>query len=197
MASGAILDLAEGESIETANPGRPNTAFDPFVQSILRQVGVALEIPFEILIGHFTASYSAARAAMLSAWKFFSTRRKWMADNFCQPIYEEFLMEAVLSGRIAAPGFLNDPAIRKAYCSAEWIGPARGAIDEKKEADGALKMIEIGAKTRAEVTAEMSGGDWESKHRQQVKEENRRKADGLPTIAEQTGAVMEETTIDE
>ena len=57
LAPGAILDLQPNENIEIADQKRPNQAFDPFVQAILRQVGVALELPFEILIKHFTASY--------------------------------------------------------------------------------------------------------------------------------------------
>jgi capsid protein len=54
-----------------------------------------VEIPFEILIKHFTASYSAAQAALVEAWKFFSARRSWMADKFCQPVYELVIAEAV------------------------------------------------------------------------------------------------------
>jgi len=65
LGNGLILDLAPGEKVSTANPGRPNQAFDPFIMAIMRQIGVGLEIPFEILIKHFTASYSAARAALL------------------------------------------------------------------------------------------------------------------------------------
>ena len=79
MSPGAILDLQPNENIEIADPKRPNAGFDSFVQSVLRQIGVALEIPFEILIKHFTASYSAAQAALVEAWKAFSTRRKWMS----------------------------------------------------------------------------------------------------------------------
>jgi lambda family phage portal protein len=59
LGNGAIIDLAEGEDISTVNPGRPNAQFDPFVQSVLRQIGVALELPFEILIKHFTARRSS------------------------------------------------------------------------------------------------------------------------------------------
>ena len=79
LGEGAILDLQPNESIEIADPKRPNQAFDPFVQAVLRQIGVALELPFEILIKHFTASYSAAQAALVEAWKFFSARRRWLA----------------------------------------------------------------------------------------------------------------------
>jgi capsid protein len=98
LASGAILDLVPGESIEIANPMRPNNAFDPFVLALCRQIGVALELPYEIFIKHFTASYSAARAAMLEAWRFFRVRRDWLAYAFCQPAYDAVIAEAVPKG---------------------------------------------------------------------------------------------------
>jgi len=174
LASGAILGLAPGEEIQIANPGRPNQVFDPFVQSILRQIGVNLEIPFEILIKHFTASYSAARAALLEAWKFFRSRRTWLADNFCQEIYEIWMYEAVAKGRIAAPGYFEDPIIRKAYQGAEWVGPSKGMIREGEEVDAAGKRVIYGFSTRAYETMQMNGMDWEKVHRQLVKENKMR-----------------------
>ncbi len=179
LASGAIVSLSNGEKISTANPGRPNTAFDPFVMAILRQIGASLEIPFELLIKHFTSSYSAARAALLEAWKFFSTQRKWLAENFCQIVYEAWMTEAVATGRISAPGFFDDPVIRKAYLGAEWIGPAKGMIDERSEIEAAQMRADMGVSTLAEETAALTGGDWERKHRQSVKERRMRIEGGL------------------
>lgn len=180
MSSGAILDLGPGEDISTANPGRPNESFDPFVQAILRQVGVALELPFEMLIKHYTASYSAARAAMLEAWRFFMDRRAWLADYLCRPVYELFLTEAVARGRIEAPGFLTgDPLIRSAWLGTEWTGPARGQIDEKKEVDAARERVDMGVTTLSEETAALTGGDWEQKHPQRAKEVAMRREAGL------------------
>lgn len=179
LGNGAILDLGPGEDVETVDPNRPNQAFDPFVQAILRQVGVAIEVPFELLIKHFTASYSAARAALLEAWKAFSTWRSWLAAELCQPCYEEVITEAVARRRIVAPGFLADPYIRAAYLQADWIGPAPGQIDPLKEADAAEKMIALEAKTREQVTVELTGGDWKRNHRQRAREERLRREDGL------------------
>lgn len=179
LGNGSVIGLAPGESVETVNPNRPNTAYDPFTMSILRQIGVALELPFEILIKHFTASYSAARAALLEAWKFFSSRRKWLADNFCQVVYEIWLYEAVSIGRISAPGFFSDPILRKAYSGAEWIGPAKGMIDELKEVKAAEQRINVGLSTLQRETQELTGGEWEKNHVQQVKERKKRLADGL------------------
>ncbi|WP_428143787.1 phage portal protein [Bradyrhizobium sp.] len=179
MGAGNVVALAPGEEINAPNPGRPNTAFDPFVQAILRQVGSALELPFELLVMHFSASYSASRAALLQAWKFFKARRFWLADNFCQPIYEAFMWEAVALGRIAAPGFLQDPIVRAAWLGSEWVGDAPGAIDPMKEAQAAGFMEDRGWKTGAENTAELTGGDWESKHRRLTRERRMRREAGL------------------
>ncbi len=199
LGSGAVIGLAPGESIETVNPLRPNSGFDPFVTSILRQVGVALELPYEILVKHFESSYSAARAALLEAWKFFNSRRQWLADNFCQIVYEAFLYEAIAIGRISAPGFFNDPILKKAYCGSTWVGPAKGMIDEKKEIDAAAARVELGVSTRAEVTAEMTGGDWEKKYPQLVKEHNMLKQAGLlaDPAAEAKTAADQQAQIDQ
>lgn len=176
---GNAVNLVPGESVDSVNPGRPNDSFDPFVQAILRQAGAALELPFEVLIKHYTASYSAARAALLDAWRFFRGRRGWLATYFCQPIYELWLAEAVALGRIKAPGFFADPAIRKAYCGTEWVGDGPGSIDPLKEVDAAERRIEIGTSTLAAESVLHDGGDWEAKHRQRAREQAARTRDGL------------------
>ena len=171
---GSVVTLGTGEKVSTASPGRPNVAFDGFVSAIMKQVGAALEIPYELLIKHFSASYSASRAALLEAWKMFRMRRKWFANDFCQPVYEEWLTEAVAKGRIYAPGFFADPIIRAAYCRAEWHGPSQGQIDPFREVRAAKERIEEGISTREREAAEMTGTDFNVNHRQRVKEETMR-----------------------
>ncbi len=161
LGSGAIVDLAPGEEVELVNPTRPNVAFDPFVLAVLRQIGAALEIPHEIIIKHFTASYSASKAAFNEAWRFFRLRRAWLASGFCQPIYEAWLEEAIAQGRIVAPGFFDDPMVRLAYCGAEWIGDAPGSIDPEKDVNAAEKRLNLLLSTHADEQMELRGGDWE------------------------------------
>lgn len=183
LGNGAIVGLDENESIETANPGRPNANFDGFVIAICRQVGAALEVPYELLVKQFTASYSASRAALLEAWKMFRMRREWLVGNFCQPIYEEWLTEAVLKGRIKAPGFFDDPAIRKAWCGSEWYGDSQGQLDPLKEANAAKVRVEEGFSTREREAAELTGMKYETIHAVRKREEAMRKADGLVPTA--------------
>ncbi|MFP4561631.1 MAG: phage portal protein, partial [Thiohalorhabdus sp.] len=56
IGNGSVIGLEPGEKPETASPGRPNDNFDPFFTAIVRQIGSALEIPYEVLIKHFTSS---------------------------------------------------------------------------------------------------------------------------------------------
>ncbi len=179
LASGAIAYLGENEDITTANPNRPNVAFDPFVMAVLRQVGVALEIPFELLIKHFTASYSASRAALLEAWRFFKTRRAFIISGFCQPVYEAFITEQVARGRLQAPGFFEDPLIRAAYLGTEWRGRPQGHIQPLQEANAAGKRIDLGISTIDKESAELDGGSFHANHNQRARETKKRVKDGI------------------
>lgn len=192
LGNGAIVELAKGEKIHDSNPGRPNDAFDGFVTSILRQIGVSLELPYEILIKHFTASYSAARAAINEMWKYVMSERQRLADDFLRPVHEVWLYEAVASGRIAAPGYLSEPRIRSAYLCSEWTGPSKGQIQESAEVEAAASRVKYGFSTLQSETAQLTGGDWESNHRQQVKEHKKRLADGL-IIPEQPARLSDRT----
>lgn len=160
LGTGAIVDLAPGENITAPTPGRPNANFDTFVTSIARQIGAALELPYEMLVKQFTKSYSASRAALLEAWKSFSMWRDWMVEKFCQPIYEEWLSEAVAKGRISAPGYFTDPAMRKAYCAAQWYGPTQGQLDPVSEVQAAQLRVENGFSTHAKEAMELTGTDF-------------------------------------
>lgn len=183
LGNGAVQFLQPGEKATMANPGRPNSGFDPFVTAILRQVGASLEVPYELLLKHFTSSYSASRAALLEAWKMFRMRRAWMSADFCQPIYEEWFVEAVIKGRIDAPGLFDDPAIFKAYTKAEWHGPSQGLLDPVKEVNAAVTRIENGLSTRQKEAAELTGTEYESNVRQLSYEEKLREEYGLVSAA--------------
>lgn len=157
--AGQVVDLAPNESIESFSPERPSAAFDPFVEAMLRQIGVALELPFEVLIKHFTSSYSAARAALLEVWKFYRGRRAWLAARMCQPAYEALITEAVARGRLSAPGFFDDEGIRAAWLACEWHGPSPGNIDPLREAQALELQMRMRVKSLSEGITETTGGD--------------------------------------
>lgn len=179
MQSGQAINLLPGEDISSPPPGRPNPAFDPFWQAMVRQIGMALEMPFEVLVMHFQSSYSAARAALLMAYKAFRSRRDLMAKGFCQPVFELWLADEVAEDRISAPGFFQSDIIKAAWCSAIWTGDGPGSIDPSKEVDAAAKRVELGISTKQAESILHDGVDWQQKHEQRVKEINAEKRDGI------------------
>ena len=192
MAPGALIDLPAGESMEAITPGRPNTSFDGFVTSIARQIGAALELPYEVLMKEFTSSYSASRGALLEAWKSFDMWRDWMVDKFCQPIYEEWLSEAVAKGRVNAPGYFTDPAIRAAYSHAQWYGPTQGQLDPTSEVEAAELRVQSGFSTRAKESMELTGTDFKDNVRTAKRESELMKNAGLKAETD----TAEETAIE-
>ena len=153
--------------------------FTTSVRSINRQYHSVTAM----LVKRFNASYTASKGALEEAWKMFNMYRDWLATDFCQPVYEEWLTEAVAKGRIKAPGFFTDAVIRKAYCTAKWNGPAKGMLDPVKEVTAAEKRVQNGFSTRSDETMQMTGSGYYSnveqlKHEEKELREVRKIANG-------------------
>lgn len=185
LRAGSAVNLLPGESIESPSLGRPNPNFDPFMSAFMRFVGIGLNIPYEVLAKHFQSSYSAARAALMDAWRTFSARRAWLAAKFCQPVYEEWLADDVAAGNIDAPGFFANVEVRAAWCGSRWSGDGPGALDPLKEAKAMGERIDRGITTLSDEIVAYDGGDWEQKHRQRTIEKHEREEAGLeaPVVA--------------
>lgn len=173
MGEGTINILQPGEKVTFGNPTMPVTGFDSFVKTFCELIGAGLGIPYDVLIKEYNSSYSSARAALLDAWEDFRMRRAWFVSDFCQPVYEMWLSEAVALGRVKAPGFFSDPLLRAAWCGARWIGPVQGSLDPLKEAKAAALLIQKALKTHGQTAREMGGGDWDE-NVEIIKDENAR-----------------------
>lgn len=161
MGPGTVTHLGKGESIVFGNPNIPTASFNDFLKAIIRLVGGDTELTYDVLSKEFNSSYSAARAALQEAWEAIRMRRTWFVDDFCQPVYELWLTEAVARGRIKAPGFFTDPLVHDAWCKAQWIGPVPTSLDPLKEANADDVRIRSGVKTREQVIREQGGTDFD------------------------------------
>lgn len=191
LGNGAIVRLPPGEKADFANPSRPNTSFEPFVLSVLKQIGMALEIPYEVLIKHFSSSYSASRAALLEGWSFFKRRREWLASGYCQPIYETWLAEAVAIGRISAPGFFENPLLRFAYTRATWTGDSPGTLDPTKEVAAYGDAIDRGLITNERASMELYGESWDEISDALIQENRKKRENGMRVYGNETIEVIE------
>ena len=156
-----VAGSRSGQSAERGGPpARGRRSSSPWGERAARRQGRT-----------FSPGPSASRAALLEAWKRFQSSRQWLAREFCQPVYEQFLTEAVALGRIEAPGFLEDPVLRRAWCGADWNGPAQGMLDPTKEVQAAQQRVENGFSTREEETIGLTGGNFK-RNAKQLKREN-------------------------
>jgi len=186
--NGKAINLLPGEEIQTAAMNRPNPEFDPFWTAMVRQIGMAIQIPYEVLIMHFQSSYTAARGALLLAWRLYRERRDSLAKQMCQPVYELWLENEISEGRIVAPGFFASAFIKAAWCKAMWTGDGPGSVDPEKEVNAAEKRVNLGTSTLQAESILHDGVDWEAKNRQRAREIEAQKKAGTYRAPPATGA---------
>lgn len=170
LAPGAIYDLPPGKTVKEINPIRSNSAFESFISTLETIIGASMEIPKEVLTKKYESNYTAARGALLDFWRTVRVYRTAFNNSFNQPIYEQWLSEAVALGRIDAPGFFDDPAVRQAWCGCIWMGASMGHVDPLKEVNAAEKRIQLNISTEEQEASEYNGNDWNANVRQRRKE---------------------------
>lgn len=161
LGSGIINELKEGEDVKTVESTHPSGNFESFTVSFCTYVGAALEIAPEVMLKKFSNNYSASKGALNETWKAFKMRRQWFVNDFCQAVYELWFNEAVSKGRIRAPGYFNNPLVRRAYLNTKWNGPAQGSLDPEKEVKAAILKVHDGFSTHEDECASMNGSNFE------------------------------------
>lgn len=158
LEGGTVIPLYPGDKMTPFTPSRPSVQYAAFVESVLRQIGASIGLPYELILKDFSkTNYSSARAALNEAWRFFINRRTWLSTYWCAPIYRLWFEEAVNAGLIEAPDYYTNAEL---YLRAKWIGPGRGAVDPTKEAQAAQIRMDTFTSTLEEECAEQ-GRDWE------------------------------------
>ena len=172
LEGGTVFPLYPGDKMTPFTPSRPSQQYAAFVESILRQIGASIGLPYELVLKDFSkTNYSSARAALNEAWRYFTNRRNWLATYWTAPVYRLWMEEAVNAGMIEAPGFYENAEF---YLKAKWIGPGRGEIDPTKEAEAKQIRMDTFTSTLEEECAER-GLDWEEVLEQRKVEVDRMK----------------------
>jgi lambda family phage portal protein len=183
LGSGIVQYARPGEKVEPVNPSRPTTSFEPFIKSCLQMMGPSVGVPYELLVQLYQSSFSASQAANNVARSNFKVKRSGLVHDFCQPIYEAFMDEAVMRGWINAPGYFDDVVTRRAYTRAKWNGPGMPHIDLGKSAANYEKLTALGYATASEATSEITGGNYYENIQERGREIAAAKAAGLSVAA--------------
>jgi capsid protein len=172
--------MRPGDTITFPINAGPEEQFEPYVVALTKFIGACLGIPYEVLLKQFNASYSASRASLLQFWARVKVLRQLLVDQFAQPVYVAWMMEAVAKGIIKADGFFVDPRKFKAWTKCSWSGSSPGSIDPLKEVLASDRRVKLGVSTLERECLEINGSDWRANTVQQGLELNLAKENGLP-----------------
>lgn len=161
---GLILDeLQTGEEPHGFNSNGTDEKYADFEMAIIQAVAWANEIPPEVLTLSFNSNYSASQAAINEFKMYLNRIRTWFGENFCHPIYVEWLIAQALSGKIEASELLESWRDTKKYdlfgawTASDWAGQIKPAVDLSKLVRAYKELAEIGGITRDRLCRELTG----------------------------------------
>jgi lambda family phage portal protein len=171
-----IPHLMPGSKLNMMPMGTPGGVGTEFEASLLRYIAANLGVSYEQLSKDYSeTNYSSARAGMVETWKAMQSRKMIVADRFASTIYRLWFEEALNMGEITAmprkaPNFYEGLNM-EAYTKCEWVGAARGQIDELKETQAAILRLKMGLSTYEDEHSRQ-GKDWRQTFAQMKREKD-------------------------
>lgn len=169
--------LLENEELEAVTATTSSMNDQQFVDDCLNDIARATGFSKSTLTQDFNASFSAARATLISFYREVENVGCYIVDDWTQSVYTIWFEDVIQSGQISIPNY-PDPMDawmhfvmnRELYCTASFSGPARQEIDAQKTAQGAKIEQEIGVFCYQEFFDTHKGMDYKDAFRQQFEE---------------------------
>lgn len=176
ISPGMIYNLQPGESINTVSPSGQSSNAKDFISTQQRLAGSGQGLSYEAVSRDMSqVNYSSARQGLIEDQRTYSIWQQFLIDHFCYEVYTEFLISAVLSGKINIPDFWDN---KSRYLKHVWIAPGWSWIDPIKEVTANKIAVETGQDTLAQICAER-GLDWRDVLNQRAKEIKMAKSLGI------------------
>lgn len=151
--------LAPNEKLAYHNPQRPNSALDPFMRYMLREVAAGTGPSYESLSRDYSQSnYSSSRLALLDDRDLWRVLQMWWVRSFRQPLHRLWLQQAVLARAVPAipvSAYLVDP---RKYQAVRFKPRGWTWVDPTKEVAAYKEAIKAGMTTLTDVIAQTAGG---------------------------------------
>ena len=138
-----VNHLGPGEKLDFQTAATPGERYLPFSLHLQRIMARCIGVTFSsFTLDHSNATYSSVRMENASIWPVVMRRRERIAAPICQAIYEAWLTESVIEGRIPFKGGVTAfMANRDKACWAEWVGPPAPTADDLKSAKAATERL--------------------------------------------------------
>jgi lambda family phage portal protein len=154
-----IQELAPGEELNFHSPNRPNSAFDAFVRSILREIAAGVGTSYESLSRDYSQSnYSSSRLSLLDDRDGYRALQQWWVRSLREPLHRLWLQQAALAGAITEMPITAYATDRTRYEAALFKCRGWSWVDPTKEVNAYKEAIKANMTTLTDVIAATAGG---------------------------------------
>jgi capsid protein len=185
-----VVRLKPGESVESINPGRPNSASEPWINLMLRGICAGTGTNYEAIAKDFSkTSYSSSRSSKLEDRPRYKRGQNYIVNHLCLPVWDEFCNAAArsnLDGFPTSTELLDD---RRKVAPVEWQLPEQEWVDPMSEQQAAELSLKSFTDTAQNVLGSR-GLSYRAVYYQAAKERKLRLKLGLLTPEEQTSQMM-------
>ena len=151
--------LAPGESVHVPQMDAPNGEFEPFLRAMLRALASGCGVSYESVSRDFSqTNYSSSRLSLIEDRDHYRTIQGFLQERFYQPIFDNWIELAVLSGNLELGSFEAEP---ERFKKVRWLFRGWAFVDPQKEIAAARDAVKAGFKTQAQVISEMGSMDIE------------------------------------
>ncbi len=149
LESGTMQVLLPGEAV-TFNTPPDMPGYKDFMGIQLHAVAAGMGVTYEQLTGDLTGvNYSSIRAGLVEfRRKIEQFQHMVLVFQFCRPVFNRWLTDAVLAGRLTLPGFAKDA---QPYRKIKWITPKFDWVDPMKDRLAEKLAVDNGFKSRSDV----------------------------------------------
>lgn len=187
-------ELQVGEEPVGFNSTGTDLDFPEFKDTIINGIAWALEIPPGILKLQFSSNYAASQGE-INEFRIYQNKQ-WseFGEDFCGPIYKEWLISEVLKGKVECPGLIDawrDESkydIFGAWTSCEWFGAIKPSSDMLKTVKAGKMLCEQGFSSRRREARAITGSSYK-RNVQSLERENERLAKANKPMLEMIAAL--------
>lgn len=148
LAPGTIIDtLAPGEEIGLIDSKRPNPNVITFRQGQLRAVAAGVGASYSTISRDYSGTYSSQRQELVEQWVNYATLTDEFVAQWLEPIWQQFVIAAHLSGQATYPRDLMPGSADDAL----FIAQSMPWIDPMKEANAYVTLVQAGFASEVEV----------------------------------------------
>jgi len=174
---GMVEKLKPGEKFNFTNPNRPNSALDPFLRYMLREMAAGVGTSYESLSRDYSQSnYSSSRLSLLEDRDSWRAIQQWLIRNFREPLHKAWLQQAVLAGAVPGVPIIDYATNIDKFSAAEFKPRGWSWVDPTKEVEAYKEAVKAGFTT---ITSVIAQTDAQGRDAQEVFDERRRELDDL------------------